>query len=302
MKRLNPITNLEFKEGDIRDDGYIFVTYRGIKNKNGLFKEDWAHPEVFKKKKVKKKSAEKKQSELATLLKSKGSLNLRHNPKTKEPFKRGDIENQKYFWEYRPRAIRKDGTVPETWLSKKEFERQSNYFKEITEFRSREGLNKAKEGKLIKRLNPLTGKVFVTGDIREKDGWFFSNYSSRVQADGFMQENWTSPEGWLRRRIGHTFRLALERAIKKQVPFNITREYLLEIFPKDYKCPILGTELKWGKEGGKKSSPSLDRIKPEKGYVKGNVIWISDRANTLKSDGNIEDIKKLLSWLENNKN
>ena len=298
MKRKNPDTEEEFREGDTRKDGYIFVSYRTLKNSDGYFREDWAHPDVFKRKKLKKISTQKKQSELAAQLKTEGKLEKRMNPKTDMPFERGDIENKKYFWEYRPRAIRKDGTIPEVWLSEEEFNRQSAYFREMSEFRSREGLNAASEGVLVKRLNPKTGKIFVSGDRREKDGWYFCNYANRIQADGFMQEHWTSPEGWLRRRVRHSFQLALNRAIKKKVPFEISYEYLLKIFPEDYRCPVLGIKMHWGTDGGKKSSPSLDRIEPKKGYIEGNVIWISDRANTIKSDGNIEDMRKVLEWIE----
>ena len=57
MKRINPKTGLEFKEGDLREDGYMFVSYRSLKNGNGYFREDWAHSEIFKRKKIKKMSS-----------------------------------------------------------------------------------------------------------------------------------------------------------------------------------------------------------------------------------------------------
>jgi hypothetical protein len=37
-------------------------------------------------------------------------------------------------------------------------------------------------------------------------------------------------------------------------------------------------------------SPSLDRINNDLGYVKGNVRWISDRANSLKSDASDKEL------------
>lgn len=41
MKRLNPITNKEFKFGDVRKDGYIFYGYKKSKNSQGLYGEEW---------------------------------------------------------------------------------------------------------------------------------------------------------------------------------------------------------------------------------------------------------------------
>lgn len=42
----------------------------------------------------------------------------------------------------------------------------------------------------------------------------------------------------------------------------------------------------------------LDRLIPSKGYVKGNVRWISSRANRLKSDVSIDELKKILKYME----
>lgn len=42
MKRLNPITNLPFKQGDIREDGKVFRQYdTKYISKNGYFYETW---------------------------------------------------------------------------------------------------------------------------------------------------------------------------------------------------------------------------------------------------------------------
>jgi hypothetical protein len=40
-------------------------------------------------------------------------------------------------------------------------------------------------------------------------------------------------------------------------------------------------------------SPSLDRIKPELGYVKGNIRWVSNRANSLRSNATSREIEAL---------
>lgn len=46
------------------------------------------------------------------------------------------------------------------------------------------------------------------------------------------------------------------------------------------------------------NSPSLDKLIPDLGYVKGNVAVISWRANRFKSDGTLEEIRMIADWME----
>ena len=92
------------------------------------------------------------------------------------------------------------------------------------------------------------------------------------------------------------FLLAKRRAKKEKLNFDITTEYLEEIWPKNNKCPILGTEFKSGIEN-KNQLPTVDKVKREKGYIKGNVAIISFRANSIKSDvDDFEVFKKLYDY------
>ena len=60
-------------------------------------------------------------------------------------------------------------------------------------------------------------------------------------------------------------------------------------------CPILGLRLEQSStQGSSSSSPSLDRIFPERGYVKGNVRIISQKANRIKNDATAEELGKIL--------
>ena len=43
--------------------------------------------------------------------------------------------------------------------------------------------------------------------------------------------------------------------------------------------------------------PSLDRIVPKKGYVEGNIAWISNRANVIKNDGTAEEHLKVAEYI-----
>jgi hypothetical protein len=65
-------------------------------------------------------------------------------------------------------------------------------------------------------------------------------------------------------------------------------------------CPLLGIPLVChrGKGSQKGNSPSLDRIDPTKGYIKGNVWVISNRANTLKNDATLQELELLVENLK----
>lgn len=86
----------------------------------------------------------------------------------------------------------------------------------------------------------------------------------------------STPEGW--RHIILTS--ARARAKVRGIAFDI----LPEDISLPTHCPITGVELIYGCGVGRKDGPSLDRIRPELGYVRGNVRIISFLANSLKSD------------------
>lgn len=82
------------------------------------------------------------------------------------------------------------------------------------------------------------------------------------------------------------------RAKKRGLAFNITANDI----PLPNVCPIFGTKLVIGigKQGN--DSPSVDRIDPTKGYVKGNVVVISQRANSLKRDASLADLETMVAF------
>lgn len=61
-------------------------------------------------------------------------------------------------------------------------------------------------------------------------------------------------------------------------------------------CPVFGIPLVPGKGKASFASPSLDRIDNTKGYVKGNVIIVCLRVNTIKSSATPEELSKVAEF------
>lgn len=84
---------------------------------------------------------------------------------------------------------------------------------------------------------------------------------------------------------------------RKKIPFNLDEEYLASIWTGI--CPIFNIPITHNNTGkGSVNSAHLDRIIPAKGYVKGNVTWISGRANRIKYDATLEELKQIVEWME----
>lgn len=77
------------------------------------------------------------------------------------------------------------------------------------------------------------------------------------------------------------------RAIKANLEINIEESDI--IIPE--VCPIFNIKMirKLGK-GRQPFNPSIDRIDPSKGYIKGNIWVISDLANRMKQEATKEEL------------
>ena len=86
---------------------------------------------------------------------------------------------------------------------------------------------------------------------------------------------------------------ARESAKRQGIPFNLEES---DIQIPD-TCPVLGIKLEKASGERTYASPSLDRLVPELGYVKGNVCVISWRANKLKGEGLAAEHFKIAQWM-----
>ena len=87
---------------------------------------------------------------------------------------------------------------------------------------------------------------------------------------------------------------AKKRAKEKGIEFSITE---CDFNIPEY-CPISLLKLKTGSGKLIPESPTLDRIDNSKGYVKGNVAVISNRSNSMKRDATLEEIQRMVKYME----
>lgn len=108
------------------------------------------------------------------------------------------------------------------------------------------------------------------------------------QARQYAQKR--SPEHWRDYRLS-----SLKCRCKKTgMEFNLSHSDL--ILPE--VCPVLGIPLILGVAATHPSSPHVDRVDNSQGYIPGNVRIISGRANILKKDATVAEIRAILKYME----
>ena len=162
----------------------------------------------------------------------------------------------------------------------------------------------------------------IRGELRA-DGYVFWEY--RKKRDGTFREYWLSPNSVEKKRKAqkrwqseqlqdpayrqryntrmakymlsarrarpkvHMLARVKARAKKFGIPFSLTVADI--VIPEI--CPVLGIPLRIADGVSDDYSPELDRIVPAVGYVSGNVLVISRRANRIKNNATLEELQKI---------
>jgi hypothetical protein len=102
------------------------------------------------------------------------------------------------------------------------------------------------------------------------------------------------------------FRYHFRNIKSRNKEVDITLEDLRDVWnAQKEKCPYLGINLILNSYGKIKKDPitsaSVDRIDSSKGYVKGNIQWISRAVNFMKSDMSEDDLIKIFDLIVENR-
>ena len=119
---------------------------------------------------------------------------------------------------------------------------------------------------------------------------FYTNHGKKVycsktcQVKASRRNEWEKKKKNPRDRVKQLYVGALNRSKTKNLPFDIDCQYLYELWLlQDGRCCVSGVEfdLERPDEFGhcRWNAPSLDRIKPELGYTKGNLRLVCYQVN-----------------------
>ncbi len=152
------------------------------------------------------------------------------------------------------------------------------------------------KSKLVKKCrnhpndNIVPGHTICEKCIQQSKNKYIKNKGKILEQQSQFREN---------NQILMKYRKIKQRAKENNIPFNITEQDIIDIIPKDSKCPVFKTTFEYK---NKDTGMSLDRIIPENGYIKGNIQIISNLANRVKQDATREELLKLADWfIKNNK-
>lgn len=88
------------------------------------------------------------------------------------------------------------------------------------------------------------------------------------------------------------------KAKRQKLDFNLEVSDLLPMLSLEV-CPVFEYRLaNHNNKGDQDMKASVDRIDPTRGYTKDNIRFISGRANRIKSDASLVELKALVNWLE----
>jgi len=128
---------------------------------------------------------------------------------------------------------------------------------------------------------------------------YYTKYAQDYMRRPGVRARTTARENAQRRTVPERiiFGLAKRRAKCNNVPFSLEKSDIVV----HTVCPVFGTPMSYQPDPTRRQhdgSPTLDRIDPGRGYVKGNVCVISWRANRIKSDATLAEIEAIARYMK----
>jgi hypothetical protein len=128
-----------------------------------------------------------------------------------------------------------------------------------------------------KRIDSITGFQHRCKNCLKKDPNRYDRLLKKDDLDYYLKDR---------------FYGAKNRAINKEIEFNLSLDYLKELWNKQNgKCALTGINMDHTiLEGKIKTNGSIDKINPSLGYSKDNIQFVCNIINIMKSDMSIEQL------------
>jgi len=106
----------------------------------------------------------------------------------------------------------------------------------------------------------------------------------------------SNPTAYLRKRVNDL----AARSRRLEIPFALTFEEISEIYKRQGgKCFYTDERMALFGEKDLRRALSFDRVIPEIGYVAGNVVLCTNKANSVKQDLTLDEVEKWLpGWFQ----
>jgi hypothetical protein len=176
--------------------------------------------------------------------------------------------------------------------------------------------------KFCSKCDEIKSLAFFNKNKSAKDGLqkYCTPCHLEMKRDGVKKKREADPETFARERresaylcyhrqkssdpvrlwASNAVRAARGRAKRKNIEVSLDQEFIISIAPEC--CPVLGIPLLYASDTNKKTdnSPTIDRLDPNVGYIPSNISVISEKANRGKSDASLDQLVRLLEYVERN--
>jgi hypothetical protein len=156
---------------------------------------------------------------------------------------------------------------------------------------------------VVSGINLTTGHTQSCGCLREElrpingskwDRTGRNNPRAKASINRNATAYMPSSSVWYKRAAGVFY-----AAKNKRVPMGFSSvtelaTYVVSIAPE--KCPVFNTPFTHRSSGFSNWSPSIDKIDPRKGYIRGNIQVISMLANCMKRNATPAQLKQFAQW------
>lgn len=139
------------------------------------------------------------------------------------------------------------------------------------------------------RLNPGRSTAWERAGYKNEEA--YKEYQKEYYKKNKERILTNKKDNKLRNTLRHLRRRSQEKGLDCDIDMKYLESILVDV------CPILGVKFS-SENRTNDNSMTLDRIDPNKGYIKGNVQFISHKANRMKSNATPDELVKFAEYIQ----